>query len=117
VRPDPQAFAEAWIAAWNARDLEDILSHYAEDIVFTSAASTRFTGDPAGRVVGKAALRAYWGKALAAYPDLQFALRGVYAGPDGVAMRYFSNRTGAEAVEVARFGADGLVRDSAAYYE
>ena len=117
MRPEPQAFAEAWIAAWNAHDLDVILSHYAEDIVFTSAVSTRFTGDPAGRIVGKAALRDYWGQALAAYPDLQFTLRGVYAGPDGVAMRYFSSRTGADVVEVARFGEDGLVRDSAAYYE
>jgi len=117
MRPEPQAFAEAWVAAWNAHDLEEILSHYAEEIVFTSAASTRFTGDSSGRVVGKPALRAYWDRALAAYPDLHFTLRGVYAGPDGIAVRYFSSRTGAEAVEVVRFGADGLVRDSAAYYE
>jgi predicted ester cyclase len=117
VRPEPQAFAEAWIAAWNAQDLDEILSHYSEHVVFTSANSTRYTGDPSGRVVGKSALRNYWSRALAAYPDLRFTLRGVYAGPDGVAIRYFSSRTGAEAVEVASFGDDGLVRESAAYYE
>jgi ketosteroid isomerase-like protein len=116
LRPDPQAFAEAWIAAWNAHDLEAVLSHYAEAIVFVSPKSTRYTGDPSGRVSGKAAHRDYWAKALVA-SGLHFTLRGVYAGPDGVAIRYLSSRTGAEAVEVARFDAAGLVIDSAAYYE
>lgn len=116
MRPEPQAFAEAWVAAWNANDLEAVLSHYADDIVFVSPNSSRYTGDPTGRVEGKAALRDYWAKALTV-PGLAFTLRGVYAGPDGVAIRFFSSRTGAEAVEVVRFGADGLVHDSAAYYE
>lgn len=117
MRPEPQAFAEAWVAAWNAHDLEEILSHYAEDIVFVSAVSTRFTGDPTGRVAGKAALRAYWGRALQTVPDLRFTLRGAYAGPDGIAIRYHSSRTGADVVEVVRFDDQGLVRDSAAFYE
>lgn len=117
MRPDPQAFAAAWIAGWNAHDLEAILSHYGEDVVFTSAYSARFTGDPSGRVVGKAALRDYWSRALASNPDLAFFLRGVYVGPEGVAIRYLNSRTGGDAVEVARFGDDGLVRESAAYYE
>lgn len=116
MRPKPQAFAEAWVAAWNAHDLEAVLSHYAEDIVFVSPNSTRYTSDPSGRVVGKAALRDYWAKALTV-ANLHFTLKGVYAGPDGIAIRYHSSRTGAEAVEVVRFGADGLVRDSAAFYE
>jgi ketosteroid isomerase-like protein len=116
MRPDPKAFAEEWIAAWNAHDLEAVLSHYAEDIVFVSPNSTRYTGDPTGRVAGKAALREYWGKALTV-AGLHFTLKGVYAGPDGVAIRYFSSRTNAEAVEVVRFDDDGLVRDSAAFYE
>jgi hypothetical protein len=116
LRPDPHAFAQAWIEAWNAHDLEAVLAHYAEAIVFVSPNSTRFTGDPSGRVVGKAALRDYWSRALQV-PGLHFTLRAAYAGPDGVAIRYFSSRTGAEAVEVVRFDDQGLVRDSAAFYE
>ena len=104
------------MTAWNAHDLEAVLSHYAEDIVFVSPNSTRYTGDPTGRVAGKAALRDYWAKALAA-GGLRFALRGVYSGPDGIAIRYLSSRTGAEAVEVVRFDGEGLVSESAAFYE
>ena len=33
---DPAVFANHWIKAWNSHDLEAILSHYAEDIVFLS---------------------------------------------------------------------------------
>jgi ketosteroid isomerase-like protein len=116
MRPEPATFAEAWVGAWNALDLESVLAHYAEDVVFVSPNSTRFTGDPSGRVVGKTALRDYWSRALHK-PGLHFTLRGVYAGPDGLAVRYHTTRTGGEAVEVMRFGDDGLIRDSAAFYE
>jgi ketosteroid isomerase-like protein len=114
---DPRALAEAWIADWNSHDLARILSHYADGVVFISPASIRITGDPSGRVVGKDALAAYWGRALEMAPDLTFTLRGVLCGPDAVAIRYHSSRTGAEVVEVLRFGADGLAVEAAAYYE
>jgi hypothetical protein len=117
MRPDPKAFAEAWVAAWNAHDLEAVLAHYADDIVFVSPNAPRYTGDASGRVVGKAALRDYWSRALATPPPPRFDLRAAYAGPDGIAIRYFSSRTGAEAVEVVRFNPHGLVSDSAAFYE
>lgn len=115
--PTGEAFAQDWIEAWNRRDLEAILSHYAEDIVFTSPAAPRITGDASGRVAGKAALAAYWGEALSRLPDLRFTLRGVLAGVDSVAIRYHSSRTNAEVVEVVRFGPDGLAVEASAYYE
>ena len=111
------ALAEDWVAAWNAHDLERILSHYAEDVVFESPNIVRLMDDPSGRVVGKAALRDYWSRALAASPSLTFTLKSVFTGVGGAAIRYHSTRTGAEVVEVFDLGADGLVRRSAAYYE
>lgn len=110
-------FGETWIAAWNAHDLDAILALYAQDIVFLSPASIRITGDPSGRVVGKDALRSYWGRALEMTPDLRFTLKSIFNGVDGVAIRYHSSRTGAEVVEVHRLDAEGLVREAAAYYE
>ncbi len=115
--PTGEAFARAWIEAWNQHDLEAILSHYAEEIVFTSPAAAKITGDASGRVEGKAALAAYWGEALRRIPDLRFTLRSVLAGVESVAIRYHSSRTDAEVVEVVRFGADGLVVEACAYYE
>jgi ketosteroid isomerase-like protein len=110
-------FAAEWIAAWNAHDLERILSHYAADVVFESPASTRITGDPSGRVVGKAALRDYWRQALERVPDLTFTLRAVYGAAGGLAIRYHSSRTGQEVVEVLRFNEAGLATWAGAYYE
>ena len=115
--PTVEAFARVWIEAWNRHDLEAILSHYADDIVFTSPAAAKITGDASGRVVGKAALAAYWGEALRRIPDLRFTLRSVLPGVESVAIRYHSSRTDAEVVEVVRFGPDGLAVEASAYYE
>ena len=111
------AFAAEWIDAWNAHDLDRILGHYAETIVFESPASTRITGDPSGRVIGKAALRDYWRQALERVPDLTFTLKAVYGGVGGVAIRYHSSRTGRETVEVLQFNEAGLATWAAAFYE
>src|SRR5947208_1960250 len=40
--PEPQGFAARWIAAWNARDVDSVLSDYADDVVFTSPTAARF---------------------------------------------------------------------------
>lgn len=61
--PTPDAarvFAQDWIAAWNARDLEAVLTHYREDCTFVSPFVAWFAGEPGGRLVGKASLRVYW---------------------------------------------------------
>src|SRR5437660_91789 len=60
-------FAADWVAAWNRHDLDAILSHYADDVVFTSPFAVRLTGD--GTVRGKPALRAYFAAALTRLPD------------------------------------------------
>lgn len=110
---DPDAFAAAWIDAWNAHDLDRILAHYAEDIVFLSPVAARVTGS--ARVEGKAALGAYWGTAFARASDLKFALERVYAG-DGALTIAYRNQTGRFVAETFAFGADGKVVFAAACY-
>ena len=101
------AFAAEWIAAWNARDVEAVLAHYADDVVFTSPTAARFVPSSGGTIRGKEALRQYWTTALEANPDLRFELVDVYVGVSTVALHY-RNQTGAPIVEVLSF-ADGLV--------
>src|SRR4051812_9046528 len=84
------AFAADWIAAWNRRDLDAILCHYADDVVFTSPFVARLTGDPAGTVRGKEALRAYFAAGLARFPDLRFRLRHALPGVNSVVLVYDS---------------------------
>jgi len=88
--PSPQDFAAAWYAAWNSHDLEAILAHYAEDVVFTSPFVVRLTGDPSGTLRGRDALRGYFGKALAKYPSLHFEPLGLYTGAHSLVLHYRS---------------------------
>ena len=114
MTPDhARAFAAEWVAAWNAHDLERILSHYAEDVVFLSPIAQKRVGN--GRVVGKAALRAYWGPALTALSDLHFDSIEVFTGFDALTVLYESRGRG-RVTETFEFGADGKVVRSAACY-
>lgn len=105
--PEPTAFAAEWIEAWNARDVERVLAHYAEEVEFTSPTARRFAPRSEGRVRGKAALRQYWITALAANPDLRFELIDVYAGVDTIVLHY-RNQAGGLVNEVLNFR-DGVV--------
>ena len=63
----PEAFTREWIAAWNRADAEAVLARFGEDAVFVSPLASTVTGN--AEVCGKAALRAYWTKALASRPS------------------------------------------------
>jgi ketosteroid isomerase-like protein len=104
---EPVPFAKEWIDAWNRRDVEQVLTHYADDVVFTSPTAARVVPESLGVVRGKDALRSYWVRALEGHPDLEFTLLAVYAGVETVALRY-RNEAGAEVVEVMTFR-EGLV--------
>lgn len=107
------AFAQDWIAAWNAHDLERILAHYVADVVFLSPVAQRRVGD--GRVVGIPALRSYWSQGLAAQPELKFELVDVLVGQQCLTILYRNHR-GQTAAETFEFGAgDKVVRSYACY--
>jgi ketosteroid isomerase-like protein len=44
-----QEFAAKWLDAWNGHDIEAILSHYADDIVFLSPLAHQRVGN--GQVI------------------------------------------------------------------
>src|SRR5215467_1544069 len=66
------AFAESWIAAWNRRDVEAVLAHYAEEAQFVSAVAGNLVGRPILR--NKKELEDYWRTALARISTLEFKL-------------------------------------------
>ncbi len=108
-------FAEEWVAAWNAHDLERVLAHYADDFEMASPRIADIAGEPSGILRGKPAIRAYWKKALQLVPDLRFETLAVLVGAKSVAIHY-RNQTGRVAVEVFYFGpGDKVVRASAHY--
>jgi ketosteroid isomerase-like protein len=109
------AFADQWVAAWNAHDLAAILAHYTDDFEMTTPYIVSLMNDPSGTLKGKVAIGAYWSKALAAYPDLHFELEQVYASVNAVAIAYRSIG-GRKALEVFFFNDEGRVHKAIAHY-
>lgn len=110
-----ETIANKWIENWNNHDLEAILSHYAEDIEFSSPFIVKLLGDENGKISGKNALRDYFAKGLVAYPDLKFELLTTLKGVDSVVLYYRSvnNLLAAEYMEI---NTDGLISRVVAHY-
>lgn len=107
--------ANHWIAAWNAHDLDLILSHYEEEVVLTSPVAARLLGTPEGQVVGTTNLRAYFQRGLEAYPQLQFQLDDVLWGLNSVVL-YYRNQNGTHTAEFMELSAGGKVARVTAHY-
>jgi ketosteroid isomerase-like protein len=109
-----EKFSTQWIEAWNSHDLDRILSHYSDDFEMSSPYIAQIAGEPSGTLQGKAAVGAYWAKALERTPTLRFELIQTLAGVDSVTIYYRGAR--GLAAEVFFFGADGLVVKACAHY-
>ena len=108
-------FAQEWIAAWNSRDRERILSHYSDDVELTSPLVQKVLGDGQNSVRGKRNLRAYFRRGLDAYRDLKFTFWGAYPGVQSVVVHYQSVH-GMGSAELMRFDAEGRVSQVIAHY-
>lgn len=107
-------FARDWIEAWNAHDLDRILSHYADEFVMSSPRIAVVADEPSGVLSGKPAIRAYWQRALELAPRLRFELEEVFVGADCIVLRYRGVR--GPASEVFFFDAQRRVIRAAASY-
>ncbi|HEY4222641.1 MAG TPA: nuclear transport factor 2 family protein [Myxococcota bacterium] len=112
------AFAQTWAAAWNARDIEAVLGHFADGVRFSSAKAVTITGS--GVVDGKAALRSYWRAALERIGQLHFTVRDALWDPAAhtISIRYRAELTGGAELgcEVLTFNEVGSVVAGDAYY-
>lgn len=107
-------FAEEWVAAWNAHDLERVLAHYTEDFEMTSPVIIKVTGDASGTLRGKAKVAAYWARALALTPGLRFELEQTLVGVNSITLYYRSVR--GPAAEVFHFNEENKVYRAYAHY-
>jgi hypothetical protein len=112
--PDPAVFADAWLKAWNRRDVDAVLAHFHDDVVFTSPLAAQVMPDSDGVVRGKAALREYWHAALKTMPFLRFELIGIYQGESVLVINY-RNHSGALVNEVLEFEDDRVRRGHGTY--
>lgn len=107
-------FATEWIAAWNSRDLDRILSHYADDFEMSSPVIAQLAGEPSGKLNGKKAIGAYWARALELQPALHFELSEVLVGASSLTLCYIGPR--GKSAEAFFFNEQGKVYRAAAHY-
>ncbi|QHT72272.1 nuclear transport factor 2 family protein [Rhodocytophaga rosea] len=112
---EARIFAEKWISSWNTHNLDDILSHYAEDIEVTTPMIRIATGGEQSTLTGKQAVANYWATALKKLPDLKFELVEVTTGVHSVAL-YYKSVMGKMAIEVMFFNQEGKVNKMMAHY-
>jgi hypothetical protein len=108
-----RAFAQQWVKDWNAHDVDALVAHYTDDVVFTSPVAVRLLGGD-GVIRGKAALHEYWSEGIRQIPDLHFEVVARYVGVNTLVINY-RNQAGGVVSEVLTF--DGpLVREGHGTY-
>ena len=70
---DPWKFAQEWQDGWNSHDLDRIMAHYHEEVVFRSARAQALVGK--GELVGHSELRRYWPKRSSTSQNSNFKSR------------------------------------------
>ena len=110
-----QNFAIAWIASWNSHNLEDILSHYADEIEITTPMIRLAGGIESDTLKGKESVREYWRNALKKIPDLYFELMDVTIGINSVAL-YYKSVMNKKTIEVMFFDEYGRVNKMFSFY-
>jgi steroid delta-isomerase len=118
TRTDAEKFAEEWAQAWNRRDVESVLAHFQDDIIFASPTALAVTGSPV--VHGKDALRTYWTTALGRIGSIQFSVMRVLwdAASRELAIIYLADIDGRSRTvsENLIFDQDGLVATAEVFH-
>jgi len=118
MQHDNTTIATKWFAAFNAHDLEQLLSLYHDDAQHYSPKLKIRQPETNGLVTGKAALRAWWQDSFDRLPTLQYEPTSFTANEDRVFMEYIRRVDGdtdmlvAEALEIRH----GLIVASRVYH-
>lgn len=109
-----QRFTDEWLDAWNTHDIDAILSHFHDDVVFSSPLAQRIVEGSNGYVRGKDDLRKYWTEGLRRNGDLHFTLEGIYVGVDTLVVNY-RNQADRRVNEVLVFEGSLVIEGHGAY--
>ena len=106
--------AQNWVDAWNKRDLDAVMMHYAEDVSVCSPLVKRRLQKQVGWLHGKSALRDYFAVGMG-NPELQFTIKSVHDGVQSMSMVY-ARENGIKVVDTMELNADGLTTRMVACY-
>ncbi len=106
--------ADRWLDAWNARDLDEIVSCYSEGVEFVLPA---LVGDSEERrISGREELRDHFRHGLELAPNLTVTEESLLVGPGGFAILY-RREDGHRAIETVELDDAGLASRARVYYE
>jgi hypothetical protein len=80
-------FAKRHVEVWNGHNIDAILDLYCEDAELVSPLAASLQGEPTIR--GRAALRDYFSRGLAKYPNLCFEIIDVFRCGSSVTIHYY----------------------------
>jgi ketosteroid isomerase-like protein len=106
---------QSWLDAWNRRDLEGIVAHYAEDVEFVSQSVIDLGMGTAGSLRGKPALRDVFGAGLKLDVNLVFTPIHAFVGVREHALYYIGYRR-RHVIEVHELDGQGKIILARAYH-
>jgi len=110
---DAQAHAQDWINAWNAHELDKIMLHYSQDVVFEVETAKKRWNKP--RLHGIEELRKHFTLGLELAPRLTFHLEQVFLAPSGYAILY-QRENGNRVIDCVTPDESGRATKVTAYY-
>lgn len=109
-------FAHEWVSAWNAHDLDRVLSHYTDDFEMSSPFIVAMGIEPSGTLKGKDKVGDYWRKAMVKYPDLHFGLIEAFSCVNTIII-YYTSIAGKKAAEFFTLNEEGKVYKAMGHYD
>ena len=116
---ETEQIATKWFEAFNAHDLEKLLSLYDEDAKHFSPKLKVRKPETNGLVQGKAALRDWWKDAFERLPTLKYTVTSLTANEERVFMEYIRKVDGEEDMliaEVLEINGTGAICFSRVYH-
>jgi ketosteroid isomerase-like protein len=97
----PLAIARAWLDAFNAHDVDALVALYAEEATHTSPKIRALHPTTGGKLLGKAALAAWWRDANARLPGLRYEATAIVADEAHAIIEYVRHAPGESPMPVA----------------
>jgi ketosteroid isomerase-like protein len=96
-----EEIAHAWLAAFNAWDVDALVALYADDATHTSPKIRALHPDTGGKLVGREAMANWWRESNARLPGLRYELIALTANEDRVFVEYLRHAPNQEVMPVA----------------
>jgi SnoaL-like domain len=102
--------ARTWMNDWNNRSIQNLMSHYADDVIFYSHTVTKRWGIPSGKLEGKGAVEKHFRKGMELVPEIHFEFHSLLFGLESIILLY-KRETGVLAADYVLFNDEGMVKE------